>query len=161
MRTYFSETTLEAICTRITDGSHNSPRSVDQGLPMASVKDLTPYGISLDTCRHISEEDFATLIRQGCQPIPGDVLVAKDGASALETVCEFKRPINVVLLSSIAILRPDPTKITSSYLRYYMDCETTRQYLKSGFVTGAAIPRVVLKDFKRCRVFLPPMSLQH
>ncbi len=160
MRNNFIETTLEELCTRITDGSHNSPKSVEQGLPMASVKDLTPYGISLNTCRHISEEDFETLIRQGCQPIPGDVLVAKDGASALDTVCEFKRPINVVLLSSIAILRPDSSKITPSYLRYYMDCETTRQYMKSGFVTGAAIPRVVLKDFKRCKVFLPPMTLQ-
>ena len=160
MRANWNETTLEDICIRITDGSHSSPVSVENGLPMASVKDLTSYGVNLSTCRHISEDDFASLVRQGCQPKKGDVLVAKDGATALDTVCEIRQTQEVVLLSSVAILRPNIHKITSSYLHYFMDCETTRQYLKGGFVTGAAIPRVVLKDFKRCKVSLPPLPTQ-
>ncbi len=77
------EMTLAQVCTRITDGAHASPPSVQEGLPMASVKDLTPHGINMASCRRISVEDFAKLVRQGCQPQSGDVLVAKDGATAL------------------------------------------------------------------------------
>jgi type I restriction enzyme S subunit len=156
----WKELTLEGVCLRITDGAHNSPPSVLNGRPMASVKDLTPYGIRLETCRLISEKDFDKLVRQGCQPMKGDVLIAKDGATALDTVCEVKRNEDVVLLSSVAILRPDPEIIDSSYLHYYLDSSATRNYLKGTFVSGAAIPRVVLKDLKRASVRVPPLPIQ-
>jgi len=154
------ELTLNDVCSKITDGAHLSPKSVETGLQMASVKDLTPFGINLDSCRQISKEDFDKLTRQGCQPIAGDVLIAKDGASALDTVCVMKRTLDVVLLSSVAILRPDKAQILPSFLRYYLDSETTRSYMKSAFTTGAAIPRVVLKDFKLARIKLPPLPTQ-
>jgi type I restriction enzyme S subunit len=127
---------------------------------MASVKDLTSYGITLKTCRHISEEDFQKLIKQGCKPQVGDVLISKDGATALDTVCEIKAPIDAVLLSSVAILRPNPKKVLPSFLRLYLDCDPIRQYMKNSFTSGAAIPRVVLKDFKRVEINLPPLETQ-
>jgi type I restriction enzyme S subunit len=157
---HWRDVTLNDVCTRITDGAHLSPKSVEHGMPMASVKDLTSDGITIDSCRQIAREDYNELIRQDCQPLEGDVLIAKDGASALDTVCVVKKTLDVVLLSSVAILRPDKTKIFPSYLRYYLDSETTRSYMKSAFTTGAAIPRVVLKDFKLARIKLPPISIQ-
>ncbi len=160
MNNSWPKTTLEDVCIRITDGAHASPKSVVSGLPMASVKDLTQFGINMETCRHISTDDFNKLVRQGCKPEVGDILISKDGASALDTVCEIRHELNVVLLSSVAILKPNGNKITSSFLHYFLDCETTRQYLKNGFITGAAIPRVILKDFKRCEIALPPLPTQ-
>ncbi len=127
---------------------------------MASVKDLTPFGVRLDACRMIAEEDFERLARQGCRPLKGDVLIAKDGATALDTVCEVKRNDAVVLLSSVAILRPNPSVVDSSFLRYYLDSTATRDYLKRSFISGAAIPRVVLKDLRRAEVRLPPLQIQ-
>lgn len=161
MNNSWPKTTLEEVCIRITDGAHASPKSVVSGLPMASVKDLTQFGINMETCRHISTDDFNKLVRQGCKPEVGDILISKDGASALDTVCEIRHELNVVMLSSVAILKPNRNKITSSFLHYFLDCETTRQYLKNGFITGAAIPRVILKDFKRCEIALPPLPTQH
>jgi len=88
------------------------------------------------------------------------VLIAKDGATALDTVCEVKRNDDVVLLSSVAILRPNPFVMDSSFLHYYLDSSTTRSYLKGTFISGAAIPRVVLKDLKRATVLVPPLPTQ-
>jgi len=127
---------------------------------MASVKDLTPYGIHLESCRHISQNDYENLVRQGCRPEVGDVLIAKDGATALDTVCEIKLPVDTVLLSSIAILRPNPDIVHSTFLRYWLDSATNRTYMKNAFTTGAAIPRVVLKDFKRVELQIPPLPTQ-
>ena len=154
------EFTLQEICLLITDGAHNSPKSVSVGLPMASVKDLSSFGINLQTCRLISENDFIRLVNMNCQPIKGDVLIAKDGASALDTVCEIRNDLDVVLLSSVAILRPNPDFITPTFLRYYLDNPRTRRYIKGAFITGAAIPRVVLEDFKRVKVTIPPLPAQ-
>jgi len=108
---------LNNLCITITDGAHNSPGTVENGFPMASVKDLTPFGININSCRFISEIDFSKLIKQGCQPKIGDILLSKDGATAIDTVCEIKNDYNVVLLSSIAIIRPDNKKLNSSFLK--------------------------------------------
>ncbi len=151
---------LGQVCSGITDGAHSSPRSVDRGKPMASVKDLTPYGITFETCRHISAADFERLVRMGCQPTAGDVLIAKDGASALDTVCLLDETPRVVLLSSVAILRPDIEKVLPCILHRHLAEEATRTNMKRAFVTGAAIPRVILKDFARAGIVVPPIRLQ-
>ena len=149
------EVTLDDVCSKITDGAHHSPKPVDDGLPMASVKDMTPFGLNLDSSRQISVEDYDKLVKQGCQPLEDDVLIAKDGNSALDTVCRMRKTEVVVLLSSVAILRPDKEVIYPDYLRLYLDAEPTRNYLKASSISGAAIPRVILKDFKRAKIRLP------
>ena len=126
---------------------------------MASVKDMTRWGINIKTCRTISPEDFEAQVRNGCQPLQGDVLIAKDGATCLDTVCEYRQAEKIVLLSSVAILRPSKL-IRSGYLRYYLDCAATRSMLKDGYVSGSAIPRVVLKDFRRAPIPIPPIEVQ-
>ena len=155
MNSNWLEITLDDVCSKITDGAHHSPKSVDTGKPMASVKDMTPFGLNLRSARLISEEDYEKLAKQGCKPELNDILIAKDGNSALDTVCRVKKTEDVVLLSSVAILRPDCNVIYPDFLRLYLDAEPTRNYLKASSISGAAIPRVILKDFKRAKIKLP------
>ncbi|EAS63401.1 probable type I restriction modification system methylase [Photobacterium angustum S14] len=152
--------TLGDVCERITDGAHKSPKSVDDGKPMASVKDLTRFGVDLSNARKISKNDFDELVQQGCKPQVGDVLIAKDGNSALDTVCTVDTEIDAVLLSSVAILRPDPEKLDSNFLKYYFCSPQVIDYLKTNFISGAAIPRVVLRDFRKAEINLPPIETQ-
>ena len=152
--------TLADVCTVITDGAHQSPKTVSRGKPMASVKDLTRFGVDLTSARHIATEDFEALVKQGCKPHVGDVLIAKDGNSALDTVCTVDHPLDAVLLSSVAILRPDPKCLDSVFLKFYLSSPETIDYLKSNFISGAAIPRVVLRDFKRAEIRLPSLDVQ-
>jgi len=152
--------TLSDVCLKITDGAHQSPKSMDIGMPMCSVKDLTEFGLTLDTARQISEVDYQKLVRQGCMPLVGDVLIAKDGNSALDTTCSIDTEVETVLLSSVAILRPNPELLDSDYLKYWFKSKRTIDYLKSNFISGAAIPRVVLKDFKKAEIILPPLGRQ-
>ncbi|MEJ1374758.1 MAG: restriction endonuclease subunit S [Candidatus Sedimenticola sp. (ex Thyasira tokunagai)] len=152
--------TLGDVCETITDGAHNSPKTVEQGKPMASVKDLTRFGVDLSGARLISQEEFDKLVKQGCQPEVGDVLIAKDGNSALDTVCTVDEPLDAVMLSSVAILRPDKTKLDLDFLKYYFCSKQIIDYLKNNFISGAAIPRVVLKDFRKAEIKVPPIDVQ-
>ena len=160
MTSEWKELTLNDVCLKITDAAHNSPKSVKDGKPMASVKDLTFFGVNLDSARHIDIEEFEKLVRQGCMPEVGDVLIAKDGNSALDTVCNIKSPLDVVMLSSVAILRPNKSLLESDFLKYYFRSKDTIAYLKNNFISGAAIPRVVLKDFKKVKINIPPITEQ-
>jgi type I restriction enzyme S subunit len=149
---------LGDVCRRITDGAHASPPSTVLGKPMASVKDMTHLSLDLQTCRLISTEDFARLSQQDCKPLVGDVLVSKDGAKYLDKVFEVLVDRDVVVLSSIAVLRPGHA-IRSSVLASMLKNADTKARLKRS-VSGAAIPRVVLKDFAAFKNVLPPTDLQ-
>jgi len=148
---------LESVCSCITDGAHHSPPSADEGYPMASVKDMHDWGINVEGCRRISAEDYELLVRNHCKPLKNDVLIAKDG-SYLKHIFVVGEEEDLVILSSIAILRPN-SGIRPNYLSFTLHEPTTKARM-TGFVSGVAIPRIVLKDFRQFLILAPPMSIQ-
>lgn len=152
---------LNDVCILITDGSHTSPASTDNGYFMASVKDMSEYGFDFSNCRKISEKDYNILVKNGCMPQKGDVLIGKDGARFFEDIFIFRQDIPVVLLSSIAILRPNTEKITPEYLYYYLSNRERISQIKSDYGSGSAIPRIVLKDFRKLPISIPSIKIQN
>ncbi len=153
----WEEVDLEYVTQKITDGAHKSPPTVEVGLPMASVKDMHQWGIHLDSCRKISESDFEELVRNDCRPLKNDIIIAKDG-SYLKHVFVAPNDLDLVILSSIAILRPNG-KYNPLLLSIYLKMNSTCEALEN-IVTGAVIPRIVLKDFRKFKLKLPPIELQ-
>lgn len=155
----WEEKTLGKVCESISDGSHFSPKTIKDGKAMLSVKDMKDCSFDLNDCKKISEEDFNTLVKQGCKPKPGDVLLSKDG-SVFRYIFKVDKEIDAVLLSSIAIIRPDAETANADYL---VQC-LKNTYLTNGFLrkqtTGTAIKRVVLKNLKTFKIPLPCMEEQ-
>ena len=125
---------------------------------MASIKDMDDWGFDLSKCRLISEGDFEKLVKNGCQPLKNDVLIAKDGATYLDHIFVFDQAIELVLLSSVAILRANE-RVLPQFLAMTLREEPVFGKLKK-LVSGAAIPRIVLKDFRAFPILMPPMVLQ-
>lgn len=155
----WKEYNLDELCLEITDGSHSSPKTVEQGYPMASVKDMEYSKINLETCRKISKEDYEKLVKGKCKLEINDVLIAKDG-SYLKYVNVVKEDIDLVLLSSIAILRPDIRKIDPDFFKYYLVNPVISKRLEQGYVSGSVIRRIVLKDFKKFKIKIPDIIVQ-
>ncbi|RLC34489.1 MAG: restriction endonuclease subunit S, partial [Candidatus Nealsonbacteria bacterium] len=150
---------LETVCKKITDGSHWSPKNAIKGYPMASVKNLTYYDINIEECRRITKEDYEKLIKNDCKPLNNDVLVAKDG-SYLKNIIVISEERDIVVLSSIAILRPDLDKINPYYLKYYLLNPESKNRIKQGYISGSALPRIILKDFKKYEINLTSLEEQ-
>lgn len=159
MKSNWTTTTIDDVCSLVTDGAHNSPKSVEKGYYMASVKDFTEYGFDFSNCRQISEEDYEKLRKQGCVPQKDDVLVGKDGARYFEDIIIYRQDEQPALLSSIAILRANRKKITPEFLYYTLKTPAIKKDVRDNYGSGSAIPRVVLKDFKRILTVLLPLLL--
>ena len=156
----WTEVSLDDVCTRITDGSHYSPADApDSPYPMYSVKDMETYGFNPSSCKHISEEDFRKMQKGDCVPMLNDILVAKDGSYLKEIfICSEEK--DEAILSSIAIFRPDTNIIMPEILLYLLKQPSVRKDVGDNYVSGSALPRIVLKDFKKYRFMLPPMHEQ-
>lgn len=156
----WNHSTINDVCVLVTDGSHSSPKSVNDGKYMVSVKDFTDYGFNFASCRMISNDDYETLKRNGCVPQIDDILIGKDGARFFEDIIIYRQREKPALLSSIAILRCDKSKILPDFLYYVLRTPSFRQDVKDNYGSGSAIPRIILKDFKRMMVSYPSLEKQ-
>ncbi|MEE1248824.1 MAG: restriction endonuclease subunit S, partial [Lachnospiraceae bacterium] len=150
---------LGEVCKKITDGSHFSPAEAENGYPMPSVKDMTQNGFDFSTCKRISKNDYDVLVKQGCRPEIGDVLVAKDG-SILKYAFEIKENQAFVILSSIAILKPDFKIINGGFLSQHFMIEEFRRKVIEENTTGTGVPRIGLSNFKNVRIRYPSIAEQ-
>lgn len=150
---------LDQICTRITDGSHYSPKDIGYGYPMLSVKDMTDFGFDYSSCKRISKNEYTKLLETDCVPQINDVLVAKDG-SFMKHVFVTKEFKEEAILSSIAIIRPNTKIINPFYLKYYFLNPSMIKTIKENYVSGSAVPRIVLKDFKKIPISFPKIDKQ-
>ncbi len=137
---------LKEVCTKITDGSHSSPIGIEDGYPMPSVKDMTDYGFDLTDCKHISKEDYDKLVRSGCRPEINDIAIAKDG-SYLSRIFVVEDDVDLVILSSIGLLRPDMTKINPYFVKYYLSQQYVKDDVERKYVSGSVLPRIILEKF--------------
>ncbi len=148
---------LEEACSLITDGTHYSPPDVRTGVPFLTVKDLTDEALRFETAAHISQEEYERAAAASSAPRPGDVLFSKDGTIGKVHVVKEREPFAV--LSSIAILRPNPDVLDSGYLGFVLRSPRVLRSA-SGSKTGSALTRIILKDLKQVRIPLPPLAEQ-
>jgi type I restriction enzyme S subunit len=155
----WKEYKLYEICNKITDGSHYSPVEEEGGYMMASSKDMLENGFDYSNIKRISKIEYDKIVKADCKPQIGDILIIKDGNSYLKYIFSVKKEEEIVLLSSIAILRPNLNTVDSLFLQHYLRSPEKKGEMKN-YVSGAAIPRIVLKDFKTLPIKLPPLPIQ-
>lgn len=150
----WNTSTLGELCTLLTDGSHTSPKPIASEYRMASVKDMRYNHFEFSDCKTISKEDFDELVKNNCKPNKGDILLSKDGANCLDIIFVYNQEEEIVLLSSIAIARLKPD-YNPNFIRYFLLSPGAQQMMRNNYVSGSAIPRVILKDFRNVPVPLP------
>ncbi|MEW5844734.1 MAG: restriction endonuclease subunit S [Bacteroidota bacterium] len=143
--------TMEDLCSKITDGSHFSPIPQQEGQLIGNVKDMGEYEINIASCTKITQKDFEILKQQNCSPNKGDVLLSKDGT--IGRVIFYNTDFEIVLLSSIAILRPKP-KYNGLLLSWYLKSEFFKKQLLE-LESGSALRRIVLKDIRKLKFPFP------
>lgn len=156
-----TEVALSEVCIKVTDGSHFSPKDDPASyIPMLSVKDMREFDFDFTSCKHICEEDYEKMVANDCVPQVNDILVAKDGSYLKEIfICNEQRKI--AILSSIAIFRPDTTIIHPEILLAFFKSPHVLREVRDNYVSGSALPRIVLKDFKKLTFALPNMDVQN
>ena len=156
-----TEVALGDVCTKVTDGSHFSPKDdPTSSIPMLSVKDMREFDFDLTSCKHICEDDYEKMVANDCVPQVNDILVAKDGSYLKEIfICNEQRKL--AILSSIAIFRPNATVIHPEILLAFLKSPRVLREVRDNYVSGSALPRSVLKDFKKLTFALPNMDAQN
>ncbi|NMG83698.1 MAG: hypothetical protein GIS02_05805 [Methanosarcinales archaeon] len=146
---------LKRFCKKITDGSHISPETTNEGKYYITVTDVKQDEIDFNNAHFISENDFESLKRNGCQPNITDVLLTKDGTIGR---CVVVKNNDFVALSSLGIITPEDN-LKSEYLRYYLVSDKNIKQMFS-HIRGSALTRLTISLIKELIIIKPPKPEQ-
>ena len=153
----WEQVTLSSTCNKITDGTHQSPKFINEGIPFLFVSNIVDNQINFKTHKFISLLDYQQLTKN--TPIEiGDVLLTSVGSYGNPAIVEddtlfcFQR--------HIAHIKPNASKVNSLFLREMLKS----QFAKNQFdrlAIGVAQKTLNLKVIKSLELINPPLSLQN
>lgn len=144
-------TLLKRYCS-VTDGSHHSPSIEETGKPFVSVTDVGDDIIDFKNCKKISVKNYDQLVREGCKPKPGELLLTKDGTIGRAAIVKEQYP-NFVILSSLGLLSPS-NKFLNTYLYYYLISGINIDQMNS-MIHGSALKRMTISKINDLIVTIP------
>ncbi len=140
----------------VSDGPHETPEFIDSGIPFLSVDGIQDGELVFESCRYISEHDHARFSKKA-KPRFGDVLMGK--AASTGKIAQVKVDTEFNVWSPLAILRPNVTICTSSFLEYYLKCGGAQHEI-DGLCTNNTQKNISMNDIPRLNISLPPLAEQ-
>ena len=151
-------TTLGEVAQKITDGTHQTPVYVAEGVPFISVKDFSGGKLDFSSTRFISPDEHAQLYKR-CDPRRGDILLGRIGtlgkAVLVDTDIEFS------LFVSVALIRFSQRFIEPAFFRLLLNSPHTKLEFDRIKIGGAThTNKLNLSDLHIISVPLPPLAEQ-
>jgi len=146
---------LGVVCPKITDGTHDTPKRLKEGVPYITGKHIRERVIDFEHCDYVSSDDHKVIYAR-CNPNKNDVLMVNIGAgtatpSLVKVDYEFS-------MKNVALLKADPSIISGSYLEYYQ--LRYKDYIFNQVTKGGAQPFLSLDAIKALPIHLPPPEEQ-
>lgn len=147
---------LSEVCTLITDGTHNPPKFVNEGIPFLLVSNITGDVITYDTTKFITEATYNELIKRTPVEI-GDVLLSTVGSYGHPALVEDSTKFS--FQRHIALLKPNKTLIDSRFLHTSILAPDAQRQIDE-LVQGVAQKTLNLSAIKKIHIPVPSMDAQ-
>jgi type I restriction enzyme S subunit len=141
---------LEDLCVSITDGTHRTPKYVEEGIPFYSVENVVADNFK-DT-KSISREEHNELIRR-CKPERGDILLTRIGALGTTKLINWN--VEASIYVSLALLKIND-QIDRRYLYWYTKTKQFMKSLEKEALLNAIPPKINLGQIGNCQISFPP-----
>lgn len=148
---------LGDICIKITDGTHDTPERLTEGVKFITGKHIRPGVIDYDNSDYV-DEDTHKEIYSRCNPEYGDVLYTNIGANlanaAVNTVSyEFS-------MKNVALFKPQKNILDGVYLQFFLNDYKIKDRIIENYANGGAQSFLSLKALKTLPIVLPHLTLQ-
>jgi type I restriction enzyme S subunit len=139
----------------VRDGTHDSPKYVNDGVKFVTQKNIRKNGLDLSDTKQISDEDHKNFWRRS-NVATGDILISMIGAnrgmSCLVDVEEVFSIKNVGLIKS-------GNRFDMRFLLHFLKSQTAMDYVEAE-TNGGAQPFIGLTKLRDFPVFCPDIGLQ-
>lgn len=154
----WEKTELGKTCIYITDGDHMPPPKAKFGVPFITISNIDKVNrdILFDDTFYVPIGYYNSL-KEEKKAKNGDVLYTVTGSYGIPVV--IKSDNKFCFQRHIALLRPDKEKLNTSFLCYWVLCDSVK-HMADDVATGIAQKTVGLSSLRRFSIILPPLALQ-
>ena len=148
--------TMNDVCSIITDGTHQPPKFIDDGIPFIFVSNITGNKVTYDAEKYIDQDTYDELIKR--TPIEiGDILLSTVGSYGHPAVVKTNKKF--LFQRHIAYLKPKKELIDSDYLHGAILSPDAQRQIEEG-VKGIAQKTLNLSEIKKMRIPVPNLDKQ-
>ena len=146
------------VSTKITDGPHETPDFLDDGIPFMSAESMVGGRLDFSRRRGLISREQHELYCRKCRPQSNDIFMCKSGATTgkvaiVDTADEFS------VWSPLALIRVDPQKVLARLLFAVLQASYVQQQVKDYWSYGTQ-PNLAMNAMERIAVVLPPIVEQ-
>jgi type I restriction enzyme S subunit len=146
---------LKNCCTKITDGTHDTPKPIQNGTPFLTAIHVKENCIDFEGCYYLPKNVHDEIYRR-CNPEKNDVLMVNIGAGVATTAL-----VNVEYefsLKNVALLKPDCKNLTGPFLNHYQSLAKNK--ISSSITSGGAQPFLSLGQIGDLQLPIPSLHEQ-
>ena len=148
---------MKDVCIQITDGEHATPQRTARGVPLATAKNVRDGFLDLSNTDFV-EQTTAEKCWRRCKPRNQDILMVCVGATT-GRVCLVKNPPDIVLVRSVALIRPKVERIAPTYLNLFLRSPSGQSQIWRN-VKQSAQPCLYLGKIAEFEIILPTVDEQ-
>jgi type I restriction enzyme S subunit len=148
---------IDEVSLKITDGTHQSPKFLKDGIPFLLVSNIIDNKIVYKTTKYISETDFEILNKRTPVEI-GSILLTSVGSYGNPAIIETDK--NFAFQRHIAFIKPNHKIINYRFLFEFLKTKAVKREIDKK-VKGAAQKTYNLFELKSLKTIFPPIDLQN
>lgn len=149
---------IREVCEGIFDGPHATPAPSESGPIFLGIKNVTEDGhLDLSDIRHISEEEYPHWTRR-VEPRAGDIVFSYE--ATLNRYARIPDGFRGCLGRRMALIRPDESKASGSFLYYYFFGGEWRSAIAQNTLIGSTVDRIPIARFPEFLINIPPLPTQ-
>ncbi len=147
---------LGEICTKVTDGFHNTPKKLEKGRIYISATHIREDEIKWNDCLFVSDKDHIELYKKA-YPQKGEILITNRGAG-----CGTPAIIDIddeFSFQNAALIGFNQKLVNNKFVFYFI--LKSRDEIMKTFVNGGLQPMLSNIVLSTIPIPLPPLSIQH
>ena len=145
----WNEEELNNLCNDIKDGTHHTPKYVDEGIPFYSVENVTSNNF-LKT-KFITQDEHSRLIKR-CKPKKGHILLTRIGTLGETKLIDWD--VNASIYVSLALLNVND-KIDTEYLYRYTKSKQFVNEIEKRSLLNAVPQKINMGDIGDVKIRFP------
>jgi type I restriction enzyme S subunit len=146
----------KVIKEKITDGPHETPDFIDDGIPFLSVDGIQDGELIFEGCRYISPEAHREYQKK-CVVEKDDVLMGK--AASTGKIARVKVDFEFNIWSPLALIKPNRNRITPTFLEYSLKSDFGQIQIDL-LCTSNTQKNISMDDIPKLSICQPPLDEQ-
>ena len=147
------------VSTKITDGPHETPNFVDEGVDFLSAESMVKGHFDFNRRRGFISRELHEMYCRKCRPQVDDIFMCKSGATTgkiaiVKTIQEFS------IWSPLALIRTDLSRVKPMFLYHVLQSGYVQQQVRRTWSAGTQ-PNLSMAAMERLFIVLPEIQEQH